>query len=160
MINDKYLRKKVVQELEFYGGYIKLEANLQKKIASLKADLTDGYGSCFEAGTSGHIKTDDRVVALMDRIEQEERMLKKNRLRKDFIEEALKHISEDEYKLIKELYIWGKSGCRYAIDHNYDRSSIYRKKVRILDKLALLLFPEEFFVLDNAELDKEISKRL
>ena len=160
MIDNKKMRANVIRELEFYGNFLKLEANMNKKLSNLQLELEEGYGSQFAMSTSGHIKTDERVVFLIDRIEQEEKQLRKYRLRKDFIDEALKQIDDDEYKMIKELYIWGKSVTKYGVDHHLDRSTVFRRKTHIIDKLAMLLFPEEFFVLDMEDLEKEIHRRM
>lgn len=163
MIDDKKMREKVIAELGFYGRYIKLEDVLKKRVANLKENLDDGYRSSFgaELGSAGHIKTDDHIVETLSRIERMEKEIKINRLRKDYIEEALQQLEEWESKLVKQVYIdKTRNMNQYGITQYIERSTAYRRKTYVLDKLAILLFPEEFYVLSSEELDEEIRKRM
>jgi hypothetical protein len=88
------------------------------------------------------ISTDDRIAKHISRIEELENQLKNNTVKLGNINLALSALRQPQREILFSYYInrQRKAVNRLAIDTHTDRSALYRRANRALDKYILAYF--------------------
>lgn len=120
-----------VSESEYEDYYAEIERNryCKKVLQKLQAISIEELNSDEDMNNKEVIVDNSKNTEL-----EIERKIEIEQLRK-----ALLELNNEEYQLIKELFFNEKTMTEYAEDKGYSISTIYYKKIKILEKLKKFL---------------------
>lgn len=137
----KELKKIALNDLYSYYYMQNSLETLPKEISMLKESALYRSPS-VGTGVMCSKTSDGPIIKLLSRIENLENQLEYNRSRLQNIDCALNALRTSQRDILFDYYIrrHRKSVCRLAIDSHTDRSALYRRANRALDKYILAFF--------------------
>ena len=141
-------RRVVIDDLERHDMRRSAISNLQQRISELDADMSRLQAVKFDGiSVQGKKSTlEERLAAVIDEKTELVERLRKTKAQRRRIEKALEMLTPEEQEILKKFYIErvdGETKMDLCDELGIERSELYRRKDRALDRLEFVLYGDD-----------------